>query len=358
MVRVGVCLSTTGEFSGYGPVNLAGMRLFVNDYNTHPGVNRVHLELVVRDDASKPANAVRIMEEFARDGLQVVAGGVTSNIMLAMLEPAKKHGIVVISPAATSPKIGPADVWGYKILPGDDYQGGALARFFARQMGIKRAAAVVNGSYEYGEHIYQAFKKVMEREGGKIVAEERYNWDLDKSDSFDFTDILRRLAEAKPETVLLPGYTKDAVTLIRQTEGLRFETIFCGGDSWLNHKEIFPAGPRLDDSYYIGGAEVYASTPQAKHFAELLDASSDPNLEPYSVDGYDVMLILAGAFESGARKAGEIRDWINNKRHFALASGKMNYDQVQGTSKTLYIYRIRKMDDGFFSEMVAEMEPE
>ncbi len=357
-VKIGVCISLTGEFGSYGPGNLAGMRMFVEDYNSQPGSNRVHMDLVVRDDESKPENAVRIMEEFWRDGIQVVAGAVTSNIMLAMLEPAKEHGIVLISPGATSPKISPADLWGFKILPGDDYQGGALARFFSKQMGVKLAAAAVNEFYEYGEHIFQAFKREFERNGGKMVVEERYKWDLDQAERFDFSDIVLRLEQAKPEMLLIPGYTEEAVQLIRQTEGMNWNVIFCGGDSWLNHKVLFTAGPRLDDSYYIGGAEAYASTPQARHFTELLDASKDPDAEVYSMDGYDVMLIISGALESGARSALQIRDWINRKREFALASGKMTYDRVQGTSKTMYIYRIRKMDEGFFTEMVAEMEPE
>ena len=353
--RVGVCLSLSGEFESYGRINLAGMRLFLDDYNARADTHK--MELLVRDDKSDPDEAARIVAEFAGDGVPIVLGPVTSNIMLSMLQEAKKHGIVVLSPAATSRLIGKKGDWGFKVLPGDDYQGKALARFFRRHMGTERAAVIVNGHFEYGRLLHEAFRETYAAEGGTIVSEERYNWDLEAAKRPDFVPLLSRTLAKRPDVVLLPGYAKEAVEIIRQAERLPADVIFCGGDSWLNHHEIFQAGPRLADSYYIGGAEIYANTPSAKRFVELLDASDDPDLEPYSVNGYDVMMLVAEVIKSGALTPEAIRDTLYTMRSFPLAAGRLTYDEDFGTAKTLYIYHISQMNNDFYTEMVAEVEP-
>lgn len=358
-VKVGVCLSFTGEFAPYGHVNFAGMRLFVDDFNSRASENGFRIQLAVRDDESNPGKAAEIVDELAAgEGIQIIAGAVTSNIMLAMIERAKIHKTVLISPAATSPEIGRRDDWAFKVLPGDDSQGRALAKFFANQMGVKRAAVVVNDFFVYGHDTLAAFTEVFQREGGVVVAVERYAWNSAESETFDFGETIGRLSRAVPEVVLLTGYAKEAVAFIRQTEKTGWKPIFCGGDSWLNTQVVFEAGERLDDSYYVGGAEIYLNAAEAKRFVELMDKSDDANLETYSVNGYDVMTIIAEALKSGNRSALAVRERLYNLKNFPLVSGKLMFDRDQDTGKTLYIYRIAGMKDGFYSEVVAEVQPD
>lgn len=358
-IPVGVCLSFTGDFAPYGKINLAGMRLFVDDFNSRAGEHGFKLDLIVMDDESVPARAAEIVDEFVdAHGVGVIAGGVTSDIMMAMIERAKEREVVLVSPAATSPKIGNRDDWAFKVLPSDDSQGRALAKFFASQMGCATAAVAVNDFFVYGNEIASTFKTTFEGLGGEILAEEHYVWDTSASERFDFTKIIDRLHKAAPEVTLLAGYPNEAVELIRQAEKLDWRTIFCGGDSWLNMEIIYKAGERLHDSYYVGGAEIYSSAPEAKRFVELMDQSTDKDLETYSVNGYDVMTLLTDAFKSGARTARQIRARLQGLRNFPLVAGKLSFDVDQNTGKTLYIYRIGQMTDGFYSEVVAEVQPD
>lgn len=358
VVRFGVCLSMSGEFKNYGSINLAGINLFLDDYNKRSAATGVRLEMVLRDDKSDPATAADIVRELAtRENIQVIIGPITSGIMFAMIEEAKKHNVVLISPAATNPGIGAKGDWAFKVLLGDDYQGAALARFFRAQMGATTAAAVINEQYDYGELIFQAFRKTFEGLGGRIVAEERFSWNLAET-APDFAPLLKRIKAAKPEMTLLPGYAEEGVEIVRQSAVAGLDTVFCGGDAWLNQRVMFEAGEKLDDSYYIGGAEVYSSTPQARQFVQLLEQSSNPLAEPSSVNGYDCMLLLAEAIRAGARAAPQIRDRLYRLRGFPLAAGNISFDETAGTGKTLYVYRIAKMDGGFYGEVVYVVEPE
>ncbi|MCD7898242.1 MAG: ABC transporter substrate-binding protein [Planctomycetaceae bacterium] len=357
-VRVGVCLSMTGEFSDYGAVNFAGIKLFADNANAQAAERGIRYELVLRDDQSDADTAAVITRELAEDGIQVVIGPVTSPIMLAMSEVTKQYPLVLISPGATSPKIDNSHRWCFKVLPGDDYQGVALAQFFARQMGTTRAAVLVNDHFDYGRHLANAFSTVYRRLGGEITVHESYDWDLGPQSIPDFAAILEKIRPSAPEVILLPGYAKEAVECIRQAEGQDIDAIFVGGDSWVNHQDIFQAGPRLHDSYYIGNGEIYSGTAEARRFGALMDASDDPNLQPYSIDGYDSMLLVAHAVESGARTAEEIREKLLTLRRFPLATGSITFDEESGVAKTMYIYRILAVNGELYAEMVARHDPE
>ncbi len=357
-VRVGVCLSMTGEFSDYGAVNFAGVKLFADNANSQADVRGIRYDLVLRDDGSSAQTAANITRELAEDGIQVIIGPVTSPLMLAMSEVTKEYPVVLISPGATSPKIDKSHRWCFKILPGDDYQGVALARFFARQMGTRRAAILVNEHFDYGRYLANAFSEVYQQLGGELTIHETYDWDLGADTAPNFSDILTKINATKPEVILLPGYAKEAVECIGQAEGMDIDALFVGGDSWLNHQDIFQAGPRLDDSYYIGNGEIYAGTAEARRFGDLMDASQDPNLQPYSIDGYDSMLLVAKAVESGARTAEEIREKLLSLRRFPLATGTITFDEENGVAKTMYIYRIVAGNGDMYAEMVARHDPE
>ncbi|MCC8116269.1 MAG: ABC transporter substrate-binding protein, partial [Planctomycetes bacterium] len=64
-IRVGVCLSMTGEFAQYGPLNFAGIKLFADHWNRRAAENGVRIELVLRPDKSDPVHAAALVDEFS-----------------------------------------------------------------------------------------------------------------------------------------------------------------------------------------------------------------------------------------------------------------------------------------------------
>lgn len=357
-IPVGVCLSLTGESAPFGKSLLAGIELFVDDFNSRSSESGLAIKPVVRDDESDPARASAIVDEFADSGIHVVVGPVTSRIMLAMLGRARSRNVVLVSPTATSPRIRSSDGWAFKILPDDEAQGRALGKFFAQQMGALTAAAVINEDNQYGADILNSFMKKYEKNGGRVLAVERYSRDSSSPEEYDFSGIIASLRETDPEIVVLPGFAREAAAFIRQVGETDWNPIFVGPDAWLNTQVIYAAGDRLEDSYYVGWAEVYSNTPEAKRFVGLMEASKNPDLDTYSVNGYDAMQVVAAALRAGARAAWQIRDRLFTLKDYPLAAGRLTFDRASGTGKTLYIYRIGKSRAGFYSEVVAEVQPD
>lgn len=356
-VRFGVCLSLTGEFQDYGNIDLAGIKLFVEDFNSRSDEHGVRLEMLVRDIESSPAKAAACFEELAvKEGIQVVIGGSVSTTLHGMVEMARKHRVVLISSGSTSPDVGKRDDWVFRALFSDGQQGLALAKYVTGELGLKSAAAIINEHYEYGDSFYRAFKAGFEAAGGEIVAEEHYAWNLDEFNVPDLTGILMITKEIGPDMVLLPGYAEDAAALVHQSLAVNYDPIFCGGDAWIHQKLMLAAGNNLGDSYYTGVGDIYADTPEARRFVRLYDMSNDPHTEPASVNGYDACAIMAEALKNG-RSAEAIRAGLFKLDNFPLVGGAATIDGETGTRRTVYIHKIVRQGDDFITRIVAQEGP-
>lgn len=357
-VYFGACLSLSGKFRDYGRIYLAGINLFLDDFNARAEENGFRLEMLLRDDESEPAVAAAIVEELAATGnVPVIVGAVTSGLFAAMAEKARECEVVVVSPAATSPRFGKNGDWCFKVLFSDDYQGEVLARFLGRTLDGKTYGAIINDSFEYGESLFRAFQREFSAEGGSLVAEERYEWNLDEDHIPDFTGILMMVKMNRPDIVLLPGYAEDAVAIIHQSQAVDFHPVFCGGDGWVNEKVVLASGHNLEGAYFVGGADLYADTPEAKRFLSLYDSSNDPDAEPSSVNGFDCMLLVAEALKN-ARTGPEVKRFLEGVRNFPLAAGVFSYDFELGTKKTLFLHHFYKSGDELASKIVAVVDPE
>ncbi len=358
-VRIGVCLSLSGEFRDYGRMSMAGLQLFVDDANSRSEETGIKYELFVRDDESKPEAAAKIVEELSSvQQAPVIVSPISTGIMAAMIPKAREHRVVLISPGATGADIGRSDDWSFRMLHSDDYQGVALGRFCRDYLKMDRAAAVVNDNFEYGPAIYHAFAKAFEARGGKIVEAPRYKWNLDEDKIPDFTTMLAAVKNADPQIVLLPGYAEDAAAVILQSQSVDLYPVFCGGESWINKKVILQAGNNVVGSYFIGSADLYDPSPAAKRFASLFDMSNDPYAELGSVDAFDAMTLIEEACRKGARSAEEIRDSLYALGRFPVAAGNICFDREIGTRKTMYIRKIERKGDDFVSTVVAKVEPD
>lgn len=245
-----------------------------------------------------------------------------------------------------------------KILTNDNTQGVGLARLVAGELGLLRTAVIYNDHNNYGPSLLSAFSPAYEEEGGEIIAEESYQWDLDETNVPDLTGILLVIKDTKPDVVFIPGYADAAATLIYQSLMVNFAPVFCGGDSWTNQKIIQSSGNNVEGSYYVGGADMSHDSEEGMRFMELYDVSNDPYAEESSVNGYDSLLLFIKALETGARSSQELLDSLYDLGTVPLAAGRLKLDPETGTRKTMFIHKIIRENDIFVSTVVATIEPE
>ncbi|MCD8139742.1 MAG: ABC transporter substrate-binding protein [Planctomycetaceae bacterium] len=355
VLRFGVCLSLTGEFSAAGKKNLAGIMLRLHDFNTNS--DDLQLQAVVRDDKSDAAEALRVLEDLAvEEKVPAIIGPMSTNLMLGMRDRAAELEVVLISPTVTSPRIGKNRDWAFRVLFDDEFQGVALARFLVRRAGLTRTAAILNDRLAYAGSVYSAFKENIEKEGGSVVCEEHYEWVADEDRMYDFTQAVERVDSANPEIVVLPVNSTEIAAIIRCATRLGKTLRFCGGDTWQHENVLLSSGNALEDALFISGINFDSGTPAMVRYRYLYDHSNDPDVQLSSVLGYDALSLLIEAAKGG-RDSRSIKDALYRITNFELATGTITIDPERGSEKTAYIHRITKQDGEFVADIIDQIAP-
>src|SRR3989338_2513486 len=104
-VRLGASMSLTGTYAKLGNYQNEGYKLCVKQGNEKGGLLGRKIELVVYDDQSTPATAVRLYEKLiTEDKVDAVIGPYSSPVSEASANVTDKYKKVMVTPlAATTP---------------------------------------------------------------------------------------------------------------------------------------------------------------------------------------------------------------------------------------------------------------
>ena len=105
-IRIGASLAKTGVYAAPGQNQLRGYQLCVKHVNEKGGVLGRKLELVVYDDGSDPATAVRLYEKLiTQDKVDLVLGPYSSPISEAVADVNEKFKMPMVAPIAAATSI-------------------------------------------------------------------------------------------------------------------------------------------------------------------------------------------------------------------------------------------------------------
>jgi len=191
-----------------------GWKLALEEVNKSGGINGKKLEVVSRDDAGKPGNAVRIAKELvSKDKVVLLMGSFFSHIGLALTDFAKRNKVFYLAAEPLSDAV----VWAkgnrytFRLRPSTYMQAAMLADVAAKNPAKRWATIAPN--YAYGKDAVKAFKKVLKakRPDVKFVAEQ---WPaLFKINAGAEIQALKR---AKPEAIYNVTFGGDLAKFVRE----------------------------------------------------------------------------------------------------------------------------------------------
>jgi len=105
-IKVGASLSLTGTYAKLGKNQHEGYQLCIKDLNAKGGLLGRKLDLVVYDDQSMPATAVRLYEKLiTEDKVDAVMGPYSSPVTEASANVTEKYKKVMVAPLAATTSI-------------------------------------------------------------------------------------------------------------------------------------------------------------------------------------------------------------------------------------------------------------
>jgi branched-chain amino acid transport system substrate-binding protein len=286
-----------------------GWQLAVEHVNAAGGVLGRKIEVVSRDDAGKPADAIRLAGELVNDQkVDLLAGGFLSNVGLAISDFARQDKKLFIAgePLTDALVWDKGNRYTYRLRP-STYMQAAMLVDDAAKLQAKRWVTVAP-NYEYGQSAVKWFKLLLaaKQPGVEFVGEQ---WPA--LGKIDAGATVAALAENKPDAIYNVTFGADLTNFVRQgnTRGL-FEgkgvvSVLTGEPEYLD-----PLGNETPTGWIVTGYPVNSvSDPANKAFIDAYMAKYKEQPKMGSVVGYALInSIVAGIKQTGSVDSEKMAD--------------------------------------------------
>jgi branched-chain amino acid transport system substrate-binding protein len=256
-IRIGASLAQTGVYAALGQNQLRGYKLCVKHMNDKGGVLGRKLELVLYDDGSDPATAVRLYEKLiTQDKVDLVLGPYSSPISEAVADVSEKYKMPMVAPIAAATSIykrGRKFI--FSVLPPTEVFLEGLIDLAAKK-GLK-TVALINVDDLSSSAVIQGTIELAKNKGLQVVFADAY-----PLGNTDFSAILAKVRAATPD--VLGGATRfeDAVAITRQMKALNLNPKMVGLTVGVDTLKFYEALGR--DAEF-----VYGATPWVPELVEL-----------------------------------------------------------------------------------------
>lgn len=274
-----------------------GLELALEQVNAKGGIAGRQLELISRDDAGEPGEAVKIAEEMlARDRIAILSGGFFSNVGLALASLAKQRRVLYVAgePLADALVWEQGNRYTFRLRPSTYMQAAMLAEVAAKSPAKRWATIAPN--YAYGKEAVAAFKQIMGRLRPDI------EWVVEQWPPLFKIDAgaeAQALAAANPEAIYNVTFGPDLAKLVREgTDRGLFEDRLVVGLLTGEPEYIDPLQEDTPEGWLVTGYPWNkVDNPAHKAFVEAYQTKYEDYPRLGSVVGYNVMLSIAALLE-------------------------------------------------------------
>jgi branched-chain amino acid transport system substrate-binding protein len=306
-IRIGASLSLTGTYAKLGKNQHEGYQLCMKDLNARGGLLGRKIDLVVYDDQSLPATAVRLYEKLiTEDKVDAVMGPYSSPVSEASANVTEKYKKVMVAPlAATTSIFKKGRKYMFMVIsPAEGYLEGLVD--MASKRGLK-TIAVVNEDTLFSKAAATGAVELARKKGLQVVYTEAY-----PKGNTDFSALLTKVKAANPDVVAAATYFDDAVALTRQMKELNVNPKMYGVTVGGDLPEFYDT--LKQNAEYIYGATQWEPTLPYPGNQEFFDAyKKDFGHEPsyHSAAGYAGCVIYAeGVKRAGSLDADRVREQL------------------------------------------------
>jgi branched-chain amino acid transport system substrate-binding protein len=308
-IVIGVSTAQTGPAAVAAEWELWGVNLAVEEINAAGGVLGRKLEILVMDNKCNPSEAVNVANKLVEAKVVAIEGSHCSSAHLASMKIIQDAKIPMITGIASNPQIttlsgkGGND-YAFRISASDAGMMQALGIYLADKKPFKTVAIVAEDS-DFGRGGSDAFKTIVaEKAGLQIVST-----DIHPQNAPDFTSILTRLQQRRPDAIATFQLGGDSLNFLRQAMQIGVRIPFTGRiELGGRNTPIIEAGG-LEKSISAWQYSAHADSASNKAFAEKIMAKhkAEPYLQTWA--GYDSIRVLAQAIkDAGSTDGTKIKD--------------------------------------------------
>jgi branched-chain amino acid transport system substrate-binding protein len=334
-IKIGGAAPLTGPQSKIGTDMIQGAEMAVEHWNARGGIRGKRIVLVKGDDEASPKQAPVVARDLVGKGVVGVVGHFNSGCTIPASEIYDEARVIMITPAATNPKVTDRGYKGvFRVCGRDDQQGSVAAKFAIDVLKVKRVA-ILHDKTTYGQGLADEFKKSLEAAGIKPV----YYAGVPKEE-LDFRAVITAIKETKPDLLYFGGIYDQGGPLLAQARQSGLQAPLMSGDGLIDQEFIKTVGQGAEGTYLTFGPDP-ETVPTAKAFLDAYHKKYGQH-GPYAIYGYDAANVLLEAIEkTGSTDYDKLTDYLH-ANEFQTAMGPLRFDKKGDITTSYYVMWIVK----------------
>lgn len=320
-IKIAIVGPITGPVAQYGDMQMTGAKMAVQQINQKGGVlGGRKLQAVLMDDVCEPKQAVAVANKVVNDGIRYVVGHLCSGSTQPAASIYDEEGVLMITPASTSPAITEQGMtMVFRTIGKDSQQGPVAGNYIADTVKPERLA-IIHDKQQYGQGIAEEVRKTVEDKGIDVVLFEGVN-----KGQTDFSALITKLKRANVDFVYYGGYHPELGLILRQARTQGFDAGFMGPEGVGNNDISAIAGPASEGLLVTLPADFSQDPANAELVKAFKENNQDPS-GPFVMPSYTAVQIIAQTMdEIGSDDPEEVAEALREST-FETPIGTVSYD--------------------------------
>ena len=345
-IVIGVSTGQTGAVAVAAEWELWGVNLAIEEINAAGGLLGRKVEVLVLDNKCNPSEAVNVANKLVEAKVVAIEGAHCSSAHLASMKIIADAKIPMVTGIASNPQItelaGPGrNEYSFRISPSDAAMMEALGTYLGGKKLFKNVA-IIGEDTDFGRGGADAFKKVAEKAGVTIVST-----DFHPQNTPDFTSILTRIQQRRPDAIATFQVGGDSINFLRQAMQLGVRIPYTGRiELGGRNQPIIEAGG-MEKSISAWTYNATIDAPSNKAFFEKIKAKhkSQPYLQTWG--GYDSIRVIAQAIKDANSTEGpKIKDAIKNMKFTNVMGKVVTFDDHNSAGRFVVLQTVNNKKVG------------
>ncbi len=286
-IKIAIVGPITGPVAQYGDMQMIGAQMAIERINAKGGASGKKLEAVLLDDVCEPKQAVTVANKVVNDGIQFVVGHLCSGSTQPASDIYENEGVLMITPASTSPAITERGLkMIFRTIGLDSQQGPVAGHFIATQLKPQKVA-IIHDKQQYGQGVAEEVKKTLESKGIKVVIFEGIN-----KGQTDFSALITKIKKENIDFVYYGGYHPELGLILRQSKEQGLKARFMGPEGVGNKDISAIAGDAAEGLLVTLPADFSADPANAELVKAFKEKNQDPS-GPFVMPSYAAVQIIA-----------------------------------------------------------------
>lgn len=318
-IKVGIAGPMTGPVAQYGDMQFSGARMAIERINAAGGVDGEMLKAVEVDDVCDPKQAVTVANRLVNEGVRFVVGHLCSSSTQPASDIYEDEGILMVTPASTSPDITER---GYELvfrtIGLDSMQGPVAAQHLISRN--PKSVAIVHDKQQYGEGIATAVHDTLKDAGVEVAMFEGIT-----AGDKDFSSLVTKLKQANVDYVYYGGYHPELGLILRQARQANLDTVFMGPEG-VGNKDINTIAGDAAEGLLVTLPPSFDEKAENQELVKAFEEKGEDPSGPFVLTSYAaVQLIAEGIEKAGSKDPFDVAKALRNGS-FNTPIGTIEYD--------------------------------